>query len=111
VNAPHDAETVKRMQNALDFALEASKMIARTVADAVMNGQEPAPGRRYLLSMGWNAETKTHYARVEAVPDNAIIAPLSEFAQMIAGGAMPRTSELADIAKASVGRLKLRHVA
>jgi hypothetical protein len=33
---------------------------------------------------------------------------LSEFARMIAGGTMPRASELADIAKASVRRLKSR---
>jgi hypothetical protein len=83
MNAPDNEETAKRMQIALDFALEASKVAARTVADAVMNGEEPAPSHRYLLFMGWNAETKTHYAHVEAVPNDVILMPMSEFAGML----------------------------
>jgi hypothetical protein len=86
MNAPYDEETARRIQTALDFALEASKVAARTVAEAIMNGDEPAPSHRYWLSMGWNSETKTHYARVEAVPDDVILMPMSEFAKMIARG-------------------------
>jgi hypothetical protein len=36
--------------------------------------------------MGWDTETKTHYARVEAVPDDAIIARMSDLAGMVAAG-------------------------
>jgi hypothetical protein len=95
MNAPYDEETARRVQTALVFATEAAKVVSQTVAEAVMDGKEPAPGRRYLLFMGWNAETKTHYARVEAVPDNAIIAPLSEFARMISSGLFQVDQELA----------------
>jgi hypothetical protein len=79
-----------------------------------MNGQEPPSHRRYVLSLGWNAETKAFdKARVEGIPDEAIIASLPELARMLTAGngMMPSDRELADIAKASVQRLKLRLVA
>jgi hypothetical protein len=69
---------------ALGFALASSKVVARTVAEAIMNGAEPA-----------------------------VVASQPKLAKIIGDGEciLPSDSDLAGIARASVKRLKLRHVA
>ena len=102
---------VPDLQTALDFALEASKVAARTVVESFLSGEEPRSSERYLLSMNWNSETKVFdHPCVKAIAHDAVIAPLSGLAKMIADDTLPSDQELADIAKACLRRLKSRHV-
>jgi hypothetical protein len=72
-------ETAKRMQIALDFAFEASKVAARTVIDAFLSGEELPPSDRYLLTMSWNYSTRAYdKACVQAINHDAHVMSLDE---------------------------------
>jgi prophage antirepressor-like protein len=78
---PEMPEESQRRQVALDFAFEASKVAARTVADAFLNDEEPSPIRRYLLSMSWNYSTRAYdKACVQAINHDAHVMSLDELA-------------------------------
>jgi hypothetical protein len=107
-----DAET-RRMQAAFALAQEVSKAAARAIIEIVMNGEEPGASR-YLLSMEWDANTRT-FARANAclIDVEALLVSLPHLAEMIddsGDGLMPSTSELVSLAKACVRRVKFRLV-
>jgi prophage antirepressor-like protein len=80
-NRPETPEETQRRQVALDFAFEAAKVAARTVADAFLNDEEPSPIRRYLLSMSWNYSTRAYdKACVQAINHDAHVMSLDELA-------------------------------
>jgi hypothetical protein len=75
---------------------------ARTDIDAFLNGEEPPSHSRYVLSLGWNAETKAFdKAHVQAIDGKAVVASLSELAGTIDDGecVLPRDSDLAGLAR------------
>jgi hypothetical protein len=112
MNTPHNTETTERIQAALDFALEASKVAARTVIDAFMNGEEPPSSGRYLLSMNWNPRTRRFDdAHVKAIKHDAFIMSLDDLTRVIGEpDYMVESAKLAGLARASIQRLKSRLV-
>jgi hypothetical protein len=103
-------ETAKRTQTAVALALEASAVAARTIIDAFMNGEEPSSSSRYLLSLGWNAETKAFdKARVEVISHDAFIMSWDELIHAIGEpNHLIESAVLAGLAKACAHRLKSR---
>jgi hypothetical protein len=108
MNAPHDEATARRVQTALDFALEASKVAARAVINAFLSGEEPPSGDRFLLTMDWNPQTRAF--------DKAHVHPLDYDAILMSWNGLIRAlgepdylvenAKLAAVARASIQRLK-----
>jgi prophage antirepressor-like protein len=73
-NRPETPEETQRRQTALDFAFEASKVAARTVADAFLSGEGLSSSDRYLLTMNWNSGTRRFEdANVQAIDHDDFI--------------------------------------
>jgi Rha family phage regulatory protein len=100
----------QRRQVALDFAFEASKVAARTVADAFLNDEEPSPIRRYLLSMSWNYSTRAYdKACVQAINHDAHVMSLDELTLAIGGpDYLVESEKLIKLANACCQRLVKR---